>query len=213
MTASMLLLFILEIYFTGLSQPIITNMLIQVGASPGTAVTMEQYMQAMQGLYSLPWTDMLILIIPFLCSLGRLIIMFIIGFTGNKMYCKHCVQKVPVSYTHLDVYKRQDQRAAVALRPGDVTGRLITGHQPFIGVYQRVRNGAHALDVLQNPRNEIIGNTAQAVGGVRVIKGVFTILKKAHVGMHTRPPVSYTHLPSRAPFQPEPGQSTAFARF
>ena len=93
-TASMLLLFILEIYFTGLSQPIITNMLIQAGASPGTAVTMEQYMQAMQGLYSLPWTDMLILIVPFLCSLGRLIIMFIIGFTGNKMYCKHCVQKV-----------------------------------------------------------------------------------------------------------------------
>lgn len=93
-TLAMFLLFILEIYFTGLSQPILTNMLIEAGASPGNVVTMEQYAQAMQNISTLPWTDILILVLPFLCSMGRLVIMLIIGFTGNKLYCKHCIQKV-----------------------------------------------------------------------------------------------------------------------
>ena len=72
----------------------------------------------------------------------------------------------PVSYTHLDVYKRQgvargirapkfhpggltargrnpDQRRAVAGRPGQIAGRLIAGHQALIAVDQGIGDGRH----------------------------------------------------------------------
>src|SRR5206468_11255715 len=51
----------------------------------------------------------------------------------------------------LVVDRDTDVRAAVALRPGDEHGRLVTRHQPAVRVRRRVRERAEAAGVVHEP--------------------------------------------------------------
>ena len=51
-------------------------------------------MKLMEQIMLLPVLDQILLFLPTVLSLLQWIIMFVIGFRGNRMYYKHCLKKV-----------------------------------------------------------------------------------------------------------------------
>lgn len=72
-------------------RPLYSQALKDLGIDLATAanLTASQNAQVMETLRSNPWS-----FLPFLCLGGMLIVMIIIGFTGNKLYMKHCVRTI-----------------------------------------------------------------------------------------------------------------------
>ncbi len=77
-----------------------------------------------------------------------------------------------------------DEGAPVPFRPGDVNGGLVTGHQAFIGVDQRVGDGCISPGVLHQAPDEVEGHIAQLILGVGVIEGIAAILEKGQIYVH-----------------------------
>ena len=78
------------------------------------------------------------------------------------------------------------QRAAAAVRPCDVRGRLVAGNQAFVGVHRLVAHGREGLRVAQNSREKPVGLRAQAIPAriVRVGKAVFAVFCQCKVQVH-----------------------------
>ena len=54
---------------------------------------MQDSMKLMEQIMLLPVLDQILLFLPTVLSLLQWIIMFVIGFRGNRMYYKHCLKK------------------------------------------------------------------------------------------------------------------------
>ena len=77
-----------------------------------------------------------------------------------------------------------DEGGAVGGGPGRVAGSLIARHQSLVGVHQGIGQGAEALDVSQQARDELIGQRGELPGGVGVEKDVFPVLEQRHIDVH-----------------------------
>ena len=97
-----------------------------------------------------------------------------------------------VGHAQLDARRRAarrrhaDQRAAVLLRPGDVGRRFVAGHQPLVGVHQRVGDRAEALGVAQDAADVVQAGLAQLPVGLGVVEDVGAAREQRHVRVHAR---------------------------
>ena len=55
---------------------------------------MQDSMKLMEQIMLLPTMDQVLFFLPTALSLIQWVIMFIVGFRGNRMYYKHCLKKV-----------------------------------------------------------------------------------------------------------------------
>ena len=75
--------------------PLYNTLMTQAGISSGTASpTTEQMARLYALLYSLPSSQMLLFFTPTLLTVLQLVLMFVFGFIGNKLYLKHCLSSV-----------------------------------------------------------------------------------------------------------------------
>lgn len=75
--------------------PFYTALMTQAGISPDTASpTAEQMSRLYAILYDLPSSKLLLFCAPTLLALLQLVLMFVFGFIGNKLYLRQCLGKV-----------------------------------------------------------------------------------------------------------------------
>ena len=72
--------------------------------------------------------------------------------------------------------RHPDQRASARPAPGDIGGRFIAGHQPLIGIDQRIGDRAQRPDMLHQTPDKIVGFSAQTVFILRILKNIFPVL-------------------------------------
>ena len=77
-----------------------------------------------------------------------------------------------------------NERGAVAGRPCEIAGRLIAGHEPLVGIDQRVGDGGHGAHMVQQTGDEGVGFLRESQRVARVGKHVFAILEQRHIGVH-----------------------------
>ncbi len=70
--------------------------------------------------------------------------------------------------------------------PGDIYRRLVAGHQPLVGIDERVGDGRHTPDVAHDAGDVAEGVRAQLQGSVLVVERVVSIPEEGLVGMHAR---------------------------
>ncbi len=77
------------------SYPIYVKLLTTVGINTDTlSMTMAQERALYAQFYLLPAQQKLLLLLPSAIIVAKLILRFIVGFSGNKMYLNHCVKKI-----------------------------------------------------------------------------------------------------------------------
>ena len=74
---------------------ILNQVIAAAGLSEATGLfySMQDSMKLMEQIMLLPVLDQILLFLPTVLSLLQWIIMFVIGFRGNRMYYKHCLKK------------------------------------------------------------------------------------------------------------------------
>lgn len=95
-TALMFALLIFYLFSTlFIFAPVLKDLMLQIGADPsvGFELTNEQ-MLAISALVSQDPILYLKVCLPLICLVCMLVIMFICGFVGNKLYMKHCISTV-----------------------------------------------------------------------------------------------------------------------
>jgi hypothetical protein len=95
-TSIMTALYITSIYVTVyFSNGILTEMLQKVGASvDNLSLSYDQWEQMSELLFTLPPLKIFLICLPSLIFFIQLIIMFVVGFLGNKLYCQHCIDTI-----------------------------------------------------------------------------------------------------------------------
>lgn len=95
-TAVMTALYIASIYVNVyFSSGILTEMFQKVGVtSDSLTLTPDQWQQMSVLLFNLPPLKMFLIFLPSLIFFIQLIIMFAVGFLGNKLYCQHCIDTI-----------------------------------------------------------------------------------------------------------------------
>lgn len=92
-----ILLTVLQTFLTiKYSEPVMKEMLAVIGlsASDIAGITMEQYNQLAAVLRSLPIKQQFFVAIPAVCNIVRIVCMILFGIFGNKLYYRHCIEKV-----------------------------------------------------------------------------------------------------------------------
>ena len=75
--------------------PLYNALMTQAGITPDTVSPTNEQMEHLYGLlYSLPASKLLVFCAPTLIALAQLILMFVFGFIGNRLYLRHCLDRV-----------------------------------------------------------------------------------------------------------------------
>ena len=77
--------------FTG---PILEKLANIANIDMSSVLSMQDYMKMFEHLGSVSFGEQITLILPTFLQLLNWVIMFVIGFKGNRMYMKHCIEKV-----------------------------------------------------------------------------------------------------------------------
>lgn len=92
-------MFGLHIAYAWISQrlllPIYQSLLLQSGMSGDTLTPSNEQIEKLAGLISsLPGYQIFLIMIPYIIFLVQLVLMLVFGFSGNRMYLKHCVERI-----------------------------------------------------------------------------------------------------------------------
>lgn len=95
-TAVMLAIYIAWAYIQqNLWLPLYNAVMTQAGIPMDTAaLTSEQVSRLYAILYGLPSSKLLLFMLPSLLALAQLVLMFVFGFIGNRLYLRHCLGSV-----------------------------------------------------------------------------------------------------------------------
>ena len=88
---------------------------------------------------------------------------------GNQSFLHIYECPRPVSYTHLDVYKRQVQRALLGIRGGSIGSRLMDDRQPIDNSGKTLADKAKERGVVEGVWvSEIVENGSAAGADIKV---------------------------------------------
>lgn len=78
------------------TMPILNNLAALAKLDPNSTaiLTMTDYMKMFEQLGGISAGDQFLLFLPSILRLLNWVVMFIVGFNGNRMYMKHCIEKV-----------------------------------------------------------------------------------------------------------------------
>ncbi|WP_411677046.1 RING finger protein [Caproicibacter sp.] len=75
--------------------PIYQSLFLQTGIAGDTLTPSNDQIEKLMGLIAkLPTYQLYLMMVPALVFFAQLILMFIFGFSGNRMYLKHCIGKI-----------------------------------------------------------------------------------------------------------------------
>lgn len=93
------LLAVLQTFLTvKYSTPIMESLIATIGLSSSNVatMTMEQYYQLAFAIQSLPWQQQFFIAIPTIGAVIQIMFMVLFGIYGNKLYYRHCIEKVRI---------------------------------------------------------------------------------------------------------------------
>ncbi len=95
-TGVMFALYIISAWVTQhFLNPIYQFLFLQAGIAQNTLTPSNEQMEKLVELASkLPPYQLFLMTVPALIFVIQLVIMFIFGFSGNRMYLKHCIRKI-----------------------------------------------------------------------------------------------------------------------